>query len=110
MVDGGRSCKRLQVLRQALRPRAFLLSPPDKGVSDSKETKQDIWLSSNVTSCTFEESKKEWTMHLTQKGVERVIVAPNLLLSMGAGGSVPLIPKYKGQVRSRSSFLDTILS
>lgn len=65
----------------------------------------DIWLSSNVTSCTFEESKKEWTMHLTQKGVERVIVAPNLLLSMGAGGSVPLIPKYKGQDKFKGTIL-----
>jgi cation diffusion facilitator CzcD-associated flavoprotein CzcO len=59
---------------------------------------QNVWLSTNLKSASFNEENKMWTLIVERAGEEATITAPHLVLAIGGGGSVAVMPQLPNRV------------
>ncbi|CRG84500.1 4-hydroxyacetophenone monooxygenase [Talaromyces islandicus] len=75
-----------------------------KGFSDwAKKFGINILLSTTVGSGSWDESKREWTLHLQRRSIDgekiekMTITSSNVVLGVGGGCLTPLFPKYENE-------------
>lgn len=69
---------------------------------------QDVWLSSNVEECNFDESTREWTMKVNHNGRQRTLIGNHIVLAIGSGGSRPLMPHYPGMENFKGRVIHSV--
>jgi cation diffusion facilitator CzcD-associated flavoprotein CzcO len=63
-----------------------------------------VWLSTTLKSGSWNEGEKLWTLSLDRSGEMRIITADHVVLAVGAGCQIPLMPQYPSQVWQHRPF------
>jgi len=54
----------------------------------------NVWLSTNVESGSWDEERRLWTLNIGRNGSSQVLTCRHVVMAVGAGGQVPVMPQY----------------
>ncbi|XHG08925.1 hypothetical protein AWENTII_012013 [Aspergillus wentii] len=57
----------------------------------------NIWQSTTLTSGTWNENEKKWTLHLRQPNARKTIQCAFVVMATGGGAQKPIMPHYPGE-------------
>lgn len=61
---------------------------------------QNLWTSTELKSGSWDDQQRRWTLLLARHGKEQIISAIHVVMAVGGGGQIPVMPSYPDKVRS----------
>lgn len=58
----------------------------------------NVWLSTSLLSGEWDEGRRAWTLTLDSNGRQKKVVSSFVVLAVGAGGQIPVLPDLPGKV------------